>query len=52
MFGLFRLGVIGQQIYYRYYHGHTKDQRFAMMVKKTDVLQRMSEMIMRGEIRS
>lgn len=52
VFGLFRLGVIGQQIYYRYYHGHTKDQRFAMMVKKTDVLQRMSEMIMRGEIRS
>jgi aminoglycoside phosphotransferase (APT) family kinase protein len=52
VFGLFRLGVIGQQIYYRFYHGHTKDQRFAMMVKKTDVLQRMSEMIMRGEITS
>jgi len=51
-FGLFRLAVIGQQIYYRFYHGHTKDQRFAMMVKKTDVLQRMSEMIMRGEITS
>ena len=52
VFGLFRLGVIGQQIYYRFYHGHTKDKRFAMMVKKTDVLQRMSEMIMRGEITS
>jgi len=49
-FGLFRLGVIGQQIYYRYYHGLTKDQRFAGMVKKTHILQRMSELIMSGKI--
>ena len=27
-FNLFRLGVIIQQIYYRYYHGITKDERF------------------------
>ena len=31
-FGLFRLAVIAQQIYYRFYHGQTQDQRFAMMI--------------------
>jgi aminoglycoside phosphotransferase (APT) family kinase protein len=30
-FGLFRLAVIIQQIYYRYYHGQTKDERFKAM---------------------
>lgn len=29
VYGLFRLAVILQQIYYRYYHGQTKDQRFS-----------------------
>jgi len=27
-FGIFRLAVIVQQIYYRFYHGQTQDQRF------------------------
>lgn len=31
-FGLFRLAVIAQQIYYRFYHGQTKDQRFGMLM--------------------
>ena len=31
-FGLFRLAVIAQQIYYRYYHGQTRDERFKMMI--------------------
>lgn len=30
-FGIFRLAVIAQQIYYRYYHGQTKDKRFAKL---------------------
>jgi len=30
-FGLFRLAVIAQQIYYRFYHGQTKDKRFAQL---------------------
>ena len=30
VFGLFRLAVIAQQIYYRYYHGQTTNKRFAM----------------------
>ena len=30
-FGLFRLAVIAQQIYYRYFHGQTADSRFARL---------------------
>ncbi len=49
-FGLFRLLVIGQQIYYRYYHGHTRDARFAGFLQKAYVLQRMCEMVASGKI--
>ncbi|MCY4265153.1 MAG: phosphotransferase family protein [Gammaproteobacteria bacterium] len=49
-FAVFRLCVVGQQIYYRYYHGHTKDERFAGFLQKAFVLQRMCEQIMCGEI--
>ncbi len=49
-FGLFRLAVIGQQIYYRYYKGLTKDKRFAAMITKTHILQQMCELIMSGKI--
>jgi aminoglycoside phosphotransferase (APT) family kinase protein len=31
-FGLFRLAGIAQQIYYRYYHGQTNDERFKTMI--------------------
>ena len=31
-FGLFRLAVIAQQIYYRYYHKITDNKRFAMLI--------------------
>ncbi|MFH1033045.1 MAG: phosphotransferase family protein [Pseudomonadota bacterium] len=37
-FGLFRLTVIVQQIYYRYHHGQTKDQRFAQLGATTHAL--------------
>lgn len=37
-FGLFRLAVIAQQIYYRYYHGQTKDERFKAMIMGVHVL--------------
>ena len=50
-FGLFRLAVIGQQIYYRYYHGRTRDARFAAFLDKAFALQRMCELVMRGDIR-
>ncbi len=32
VYGLFRLAAIIQQIYYRYFHGQTKDKRFAGFV--------------------
>ncbi len=51
-FGMFRLCVIGQQIYYRYYHGLTRDERFSGFLKKAHVLQRMCEKIIRGEIQN
>lgn len=31
VYGLFKLAVILQQIYYRYAHGHTRDDRFATL---------------------
>ncbi|RPH51509.1 MAG: phosphotransferase family protein [Desulfobacteraceae bacterium] len=37
-FGLFRLAAIAQQIYYRYYHGQTKDERFKAMIIGVHVL--------------
>jgi aminoglycoside phosphotransferase (APT) family kinase protein len=30
VYGLFRLGVIAQQIYYRYFHGQTTNERYAI----------------------
>jgi len=37
-FGLFRLAVIAQQIYYRFYHGQTKDERFKMLIFAIHIL--------------
>jgi aminoglycoside phosphotransferase (APT) family kinase protein len=39
-FGLFKLAGIAQQIYYRYYHGQTKDKRFAMLIGAVIILER------------
>lgn len=38
-FGLFRLAAIAQQIYYRYYHGQTKDERFRSLIGAVRVLE-------------
>jgi aminoglycoside phosphotransferase (APT) family kinase protein len=38
-FGLFRLAVIAQQIYYRFYHGQTKDERFKMLIGAVKILE-------------
>ncbi|MGH8865007.1 MAG: phosphotransferase family protein, partial [Burkholderiales bacterium] len=38
VFGLFRLAVIIQQIYYRYFHGETRDRRFAALGPMAHVL--------------
>ncbi|MCB9479127.1 MAG: phosphotransferase family protein [Deltaproteobacteria bacterium] len=39
-FGLFRLAVIAQQIYYRFYHGQTKDPRFGALVFAVQILEK------------
>jgi aminoglycoside phosphotransferase (APT) family kinase protein len=39
-FGLFKLAVIAQQIYFRFYHGQTKDERFRMFVFAVQILER------------
>lgn len=46
-FGLFRLAVIAQQIYYRYYHGQTRDPRFAALGPMTHALVGAAEGIAR-----
>ncbi|MCX7679667.1 MAG: phosphotransferase family protein [Spirochaetes bacterium] len=50
-FGLFRLAVIAQQIYYRFYHGQTKDKRFAMLIFAVALLEKAShELIARSDL--
>ena len=44
-FGLFRLAVIAQQIYYRYFHGQTRDKRFAMLGFAVAALERRSAQV-------
>jgi aminoglycoside phosphotransferase (APT) family kinase protein len=48
-FGLFRLAVIAQQIYYRYFHGQTKDPRFARLAGAVNALINQAERVMAGK---
>jgi aminoglycoside phosphotransferase (APT) family kinase protein len=45
VFGLFRLGVIAQQIYYRYYHKQVSDRRFAMFGQFVTYLSQTCEQV-------
>lgn len=45
-FGLFRLAVIAQQIYWRFYFGQTKDERFKMMILAVHVLEKAAMRVM------
>ncbi|ACL04161.1 aminoglycoside phosphotransferase [Desulfatibacillum aliphaticivorans] len=47
-FGVFRLIVIDQQIYYRFYHGQTKDERFAEFIHRVHVLTKKANAIIQG----
>ncbi|MCD6296196.1 MAG: phosphotransferase family protein [Deltaproteobacteria bacterium] len=47
-FGLFRLAVIAQQIYYRYYHGQTKDERFKTLIHMVRVLDKTAHAVIKG----
>lgn len=50
-FGLFRLAVIAQQIYYRYYHGQTTNKRFEAFGQMVGLLiQRTDEIISKSEL--
>jgi aminoglycoside phosphotransferase (APT) family kinase protein len=41
VFAMFKVGVIIQQIYYRYFHGLTKDERFASLGEVAKTLMRV-----------
>ena len=43
-FGLFRLAVIAQQIYYRFYHGQTRDKRFEAFILGVHALEKTVRM--------
>lgn len=47
-FGMFRLAVIAQQIYYRYFHGQTQDKRFGMLIFVVHILERAAVKVMEG----
>jgi aminoglycoside phosphotransferase (APT) family kinase protein len=49
VFGLFRLAVIVQQIFYRFFHGQTVDPRFATFGKLGSVLSRRAEAVIAGK---
>jgi aminoglycoside phosphotransferase (APT) family kinase protein len=38
VYGLFKVAVIGQQIYYRFHHGHTQDPRFGQLIHAVKLL--------------
>ena len=51
VYGLFRLAVIVQQIYYRFVHGQTSNPRFAPFGHFCTVLSRRAQSIAAGEAR-
>ena len=38
VYALFKTAVIAQQIYYRYHHGLTKDERFLAFLEATRIM--------------
>ncbi|HPI92008.1 MAG TPA: phosphotransferase family protein [Deltaproteobacteria bacterium] len=46
-FGIFRIVVILQQIYYRFYHGQTKDERFRVLIFGVHIAGQMAQKITR-----
>jgi len=49
IYGLFRLAVIIQQIYYRFYHGQTQDKRFASFAHVAKYLESRCEKLIAQE---
>jgi len=48
VYGLFRLAGIAQQIYYRYTHGQSSDQRFAALGHAVRVLEHQAQRVIEG----
>jgi aminoglycoside phosphotransferase (APT) family kinase protein len=48
VFGLFRLGVIAQQIHYRYFHGQTHNEAYAVFGPAARFLEQRCRQIMAG----
>ncbi len=49
-FGLFRLAVIAQQIYYRFAKGETRDERFGKFIFAVHILEQAAGMVMAGKL--
>ena len=49
VYGLFRLAVIIQQLYYRFYHGQSSDPRFAGLVHEVSRLEKRCLEVMEAE---
>lgn len=47
-FGYFRLAVIAQQIYYRFFHGQTKDERFKMLIGAVKILETVAKQLVQS----
>jgi aminoglycoside phosphotransferase (APT) family kinase protein len=47
-FGIFRIVVILQQIYYRFYHGQTKDERFRVLIFGVHIAGKIAQRIIQG----
>ncbi len=45
-FGLFKTAVVGQQIYYRYKMGHTRDERFANLIHAIRIIAQQARRFM------
>ena len=48
-FGVFRLAVIAQQIYYRFFHGQTKDERFKMLIGAVKILETVAKQVLKRQ---
>jgi aminoglycoside phosphotransferase (APT) family kinase protein len=49
-FGMFRLAAIAQQIYWRFFHGQTQDERFKMMIVAVKVLEEASRRVVKKSV--
>jgi aminoglycoside phosphotransferase (APT) family kinase protein len=49
-YGIFRLAVILQQIYYRFYHGQTKNPAFGAFGMMVNILERQCQDLLAGEL--